>query len=76
MFFGIHLFSPTCDVQTVPPVSGLWLYSLYLLLCLLGTIETRRLLVFWVENVFVLCKKDSYEKELRGIARDRFIMED
>lgn len=38
--------------------------------------ETRRQLVFWAENVFVLRKMNSYEKKLRRIARDRFIMED
>lgn len=38
--------------------------------------ETRRQLVFWAENVFVLRKMNSYEKKLGRIARDRFIMED
>lgn len=49
---------------------------MYLLLCFLGVMETRRQLVFWAENVFVLRKMNSYEKKLRRIARDRFIMED
>lgn len=40
---------------------------MYLLLCLLGVMETRRQLVFWAENVFVLRKMNSYEKKKRQV---------
>lgn len=49
---------------------------LYLLLCLLGVIEAHQLLVFWIENVFVIGKTDSCEKKSRRITKDRFIVED